>query len=167
MSQPVQPAPLNAAAEPDTSPIRPYSLRRIRTGLAVTLFGFFIFLTGSRPNILGMDRSPVMGFIQIAVLEVGLAMICLGGYISLMALWKNRQRSITADFGLRFVSTGYVICFFTGMADILGLGSHPLPGIPYFGEWQAFGTLLGEAIIALGFLMLLPYPVHKHSTDHP
>ncbi|HWQ47156.1 MAG TPA: hypothetical protein VN376_09825 [Longilinea sp.] len=166
MSQPEQGAASTAGAQVDTNPIRPYSLRRIRTGLGVTLFGLFIFLTGARPNILGMDRSPIMGFIQIAVIEVGMAMICLGGYVSLMALWKNRQRSITADFGLRFVATGYVICFFTGMADILGLGSHPLPGIPYFGVWQAFGTLLGEAIIALGFLMLLPYPVHKHSTDH-
>ena len=53
-----------------------------------------------------------------------------------------------ADFGLRLVSTGYVIAIFSGMADIAGMGSQPLPGVPYFGPWQATGVLIGEIVIA-------------------
>ncbi len=105
----------------------------------------------------GLDRSPVIGFVQIAVFLVGLAFICIGGYISLMALWKNRQPSIAADIGQRLVATGYVIAVFTGMADVFGVGSHPLPGIPYFGPWQARGVEIGQAVIAIGFLLLIPY----------
>jgi len=35
-----------------------------------------------------------------------------------------------------------------------------LPDVPYFGPWQAGGVLIGESIIAIGFLMLIPYQFH-------
>jgi hypothetical protein len=138
-------------------PGRLYSRRRVRFGLITTLIGFAFFLIGTKPALFLLDRSEVIGFVQIAVFLVGLALICLGGYISLMGLWKNRRLSLAADFGTRFVATGYVIAVFAGMADVFGFGSHPLPGVPFFGELQTFGVLVGEAIIAIGFLMLIPY----------
>lgn len=146
----------------ETRPIKPFfSIWRVRIGLGLTLFGFVIFLIGARPSLFGMDRSPVIGFVQIAVFLVGLAFICIGGYISLLTLWQDRQRSIPADIGLRLVATGYVIAVFAGMADVFGAGSHPLPGVPYFGPWQARGVELGQALIAFGFLMLIPFVGRK------
>ena len=136
---------------------RPLSRLRVRTGLFATLLGFFIFIVGAKPDWFGWDFSPVVGFVQIAVFLVGLAIICLGGYIGLLALWGRDQRTIAADIGLRLVSTGYVICVFAGMADVFGMGAHPLPNVPYFGPVQATGVVLGEIVIAIGFLMLIPY----------
>ena len=136
---------------------KPLSRMRIRTGLFITLAGFFIFIVGAKPDWLGWDRSPVVGFVQIAVFLVGLAIICIGGYIGLLALWGGEQRSIAADIGLRLVSTGYVISVFAGMADVFGMGTHPLPGVPYFGPVQATGVVLGEIIIGVGFILLIPY----------
>ena len=78
---------------------KPLSRARVRTGLFITLLGFFIFIVGAKPDWLGWDRSPVVGFVQIAVFLVGLAIICLGGYIGLLALWGGGQRSIAADIG--------------------------------------------------------------------
>jgi hypothetical protein len=75
-------------------------------------------------------------------------------------LWGERQRSIAADFGLRLVSTGYLVAVFSGMADIFGLGSHPLPGIPYFGPWQATGVEIGLIVICIGFFLLIPMDQH-------
>jgi hypothetical protein len=135
----------------------PYSRPRIQFGLVLTFIGFGMFLLGARPGMFGLDRSPVIGFVQIAVFLVGLGLMCIGGYLSLMAFWKDSTRSIAADFGLRFVSTGYVVAVFTGMADVFGFGSHPLPGVPYFGEWQAAGVVIGEMVIAIGFLLMMPY----------
>lgn len=136
---------------------KPLSRTRIRTGLFITLAGFFTFIVGAKPDWLGWDRSPVVGFVQIAVFLVGLAIICLGGYIGLLALWGGGQRSIAADIGLRLVSTGYVISVFAGMADVFGMGTHPLPNVPYFGPVQATGVVLGEIVIGVGFLLLIPY----------
>jgi len=39
-----------------------------------------VFLLGSRPGVFGLDRSPVIGFVQIAVFLIGLAMICIGNW---------------------------------------------------------------------------------------
>jgi hypothetical protein len=119
--------------------------------------GVLIFVIGAKPNWFGWDRSPVVGFIQIAIFLVGLALICIGGYVGLAALWRGEQRSIIADIGLRLIGTGYVIAVFTGMADVFGMGSQPLPDVPYFGPWQAGGVLIGQFVIAIGFLMLIPY----------
>lgn len=131
---------------------------RIRIGLAIVLIGLIIFVLGADPGMFGLDRSPITGLVQIAVFLVGLALICLGGYISLNALWNGKEKTIGADIGLRLVSTGYVIAVASGMADVFGFGTHPFPAIPYFGPSQAIGVMIGEAIIALGFLLLIPRP---------
>lgn len=147
------------SGEENTTPLPcPYSRRRVRLGLSTTLLGFVIFLIGARPGIFGLDRSPVIGFVQIAVYTVGLALISLGGYVSLMAVWKGKSPTIAAEIGLRLVSTGYVVTVFSSMADVFGLGSHLLPNIPYFGPIQATGVVIGEVVIVIGFLLMIPQP---------
>lgn len=131
--------------------------RRVRFGLFLTLLGLFVFLVGARPAWFGWDRSVVVGFIQIAVFLVGLAMISLGGYISLKSFWINGSMTIAADIGMRLVSMGYVIAVFSGMADVFGMGTQTLPQVPFFGNLQSFGVQMGEAVIAIGFLLLIPY----------
>ena len=135
---------------------KPAKNRRMMVGLFISVFGFFVYLLGTSPELFGLDRSPVVGFVQIAVFLVGLGIICLGGYISLTSLWKGKEFTIAADIGLRLVATGYVISLASGMADVFGIGNQPWPEIPIFGEWQARGVLLGEIVIAIGFLLLLP-----------
>ena len=129
----------------------------IKFGLFATLFGFLIFILGAKPEIFGLDRSPVVGFVQIAVFLVGLGIICLGGFIGLVALWGDDERSIAADIGLRLVATGYVLAVFTGMADVFGMGTQPLPDVPFFGPLQATGVEIGQAVIALCFLLTIPF----------
>ena len=74
---------------PETTPLGAIPSRfRIRTGLSITLIGLLVFLVGARPALFDLDRSPVVGFVQISVFLVGLAAICIGGYICLMAFWK-------------------------------------------------------------------------------
>jgi nitrogen fixation-related uncharacterized protein len=125
--------------------------------IAITLIGLFIFSVGAKPDLYGWDRSPVVGFVQIIVFLIGLAIMCLGGYIGLLTLWWGLERTITSDIGSRLVGTGYVISVFAGMADVFGMGSHTFPLTPYFGPWQATGVLIGQGIIALGFMMMIPF----------
>ncbi len=167
MKQPKKKEQLNAGDPIETSPYAPFSHRRIRSGLIVTLLGFALFILGARPDIIGLDRSAVIGFVQIAVFEVGLGLMCLGGYISLMAFWKRQTPSISADFGVRLVATGYVITVISGMADVFGMGSHPLPGIPYFGVWQGIGVMIGQGISSIGFLLLIPWGRNNASLLSP
>ena len=130
---------------------------RIRFSVITVVLGLLIFSIGAKPNWFGLERTPVVGFTQIVVFLVGLALVCLGGFVGLSALWGREQRSIIADIGLRLVGTGYVITVFTGLADVFGMGSQSLPKVPYFGPWQAGGVMTGEIVIAIGFLMVIPY----------
>ena len=134
---------------------------RVRLGLFITIIGFFVFILGAKPEWLGLDRSPVVGFVQITVFIFGLGFLCMGGYISLTSLWKNEERSILADIGARLIGTGYVIAVFAGMADIFGMGTQPLPEVPFFGPWQAVGVQIGQGMIAAGMLMMIPYRSKK------
>jgi len=143
------------------------SYLRIRFSLITVSFGLFVFIVGAKPDWFHWDRSPVVGFVQIAVFLIGLALICIGGYVGLVAMWGKEQRSILADIGLRMVSTGYVIAVFTGMADVFGLGSQPWPSVPYFGPWQAGGVLIGQVVIAIGLLMTIPYPLLMKESHKP
>jgi hypothetical protein len=136
------------------------SYLRIRFSLIAVAIGLFIFATGTKPNWFGWNRAVVVGFVQIAVALVGLGLICIGGYVGLTALWGREQRSILADIGSRLIGTGYVITVFSGLADMFGMGAQTLPDNPYFGPLQATGVLVGQFIIAAGFLMLVPYHLH-------
>lgn len=134
---------------------------QVRIGLAMVVIGYLIFLLGARPSLFNLDRSRVIGFVQISVFLVGLGIIVMGSYLTLNAFWLNSKKTIAADLGSRVISTGYVICVFTAMADIFGLGSHRLPNV-FFGPLQARGMAIGMATIALGFLLLIRY---RHPED--
>jgi Zn-dependent protease with chaperone function len=158
---------LPASTSVETTPLSDDpSSPRIIFSIAITLFGLLIFIIGAKPDWLGWDRSPVVGFVQIAVFLVGLAIICFGGYVGLLTLWWGRERTIVSDIGSRLVATGYVIAVFAGLADIFGMGSQSFPQVPYFGPWQATGVLIGQAIIALGFLLFIPFYSQKNSRKH-
>lgn len=140
------------------------SYLRVRFSLICVSVGLLIFVIGAKPRWFGWDRAPVVGFVQIITLLIGLAFICIGGYVGLSALWGGEQRSIVADIGSRLIGTGYVIAVFAGMADVFGMGAQTLPENPYFGPLQATGLLIGQFLIAIGFLMLIPYRLHLNKT---
>jgi hypothetical protein len=143
-----------------------YPKTRIRIGLGMSVLGYLLFLLGARPSLFGLDRSRVIGFVQISVFLIGLALITLGSYLTLNSLWPEGKKTIAADIGSRLVSTGYVICVFTAMADIFGLGSHRLPDV-FFGPLQARGMVIGMGTIALGFLLLIRYKLPKRDHTSP
>ena len=146
---------------PKSKPKGKRSVNRMHIGLLLALIGLFVFTLGAKPEFYGLDRSPVVGFVQIAVLLTGLGIICLGGYASLSYLWLGRERSLAADIGLRLVATGYVFAVVSGMADVFGMGNHPWPLVPFFGIWQVTGVIIGQAIIAIGFLLMIPSRSNK------
>jgi hypothetical protein len=130
---------------------------RKRLGIVFVVGGFLLFLLGAEPDLFGLDRSPVTGLVQIFVFLIGLAFMCIGGYISIASLWNGQPKSIVADIGLRLVSTGYIVAVGSGMADVFGFGSHPIPHLAIFGIWQEIGVLIGEIVIAVGFALMIPY----------
>jgi hypothetical protein len=142
----------------DSSKPRKIKLR-INIGIGLTIAGFLVFILGADPGIVNLDRSPVVGFVQTATFSAGLAMLCLGGFIGLKSCQRaGHSQSLAQDIGLRLVATGYLIALVSGMADVFGFGTQAYPALPFFGPWQAAGVIVGEIIIAVGFLLYLPFP---------
>ncbi len=120
--------------------------------------GLFIFIFGAKPEWFGLDRSIAVGFVQMGVFSFGLILICFGGTLSLDSLWKNGYRSIVADLGLRLSWTGLIVSLISGLADMIGVGTRPFPEYQiFFGHWQARGIMIGQIIMMIGFLMVIPY----------
>ena len=152
MSDQTSPQPL-----PDSSLQDPPSRTRVRFGLVVIVLGFFILMVGSKPAWFDWDNSPAVGFIQVAIMLVGLGILCLGGYIGILPLWGGRERTIAADIGMRLVATGYVVSVFAGMADLFGMGAQVGLAGPFFGPLQSRGIVIGQLVIAVGFVMMIPF----------
>ena len=132
--------------------------RRLNFSLALCLGGFFIFLLGADPGLFGLDRSSLIGFVQTATFSTGLALLCLGGFISLKICQRADQtQSLAQDIGIRLVATGYLVALISGMADVFGFGTQAFPAPPFFGPTQAVGVVIGEFIIAVGFLLYMPF----------
>jgi hypothetical protein len=117
-----------------------------------------MFLLGAVPQWFGLDQGEAIGFVQVSVFSIGLFLICLGGTTSLNSLWPPHWKSIVADIGTRLAWTGFVIALAAGMADVFGLGTSPITqSSTYFGYWQARGVLVGEIVMVISFLMMIPY----------
>ena len=140
-----------------------YPRVRIKAGLLGTFVGFLVVVLGAKPEFFGMDRSPVIGFIQTATFLIGLGIISFSGYFCLMSFWPKGYTTLTADLGLRLVSTGWLIAVFSGMADVFGFGSHPITGLVFFGRLQQMGVEIGEMVIGIGLVMMIMPP---HSSLH-
>lgn len=148
----------NTPEEPKENVPVLYPQLRIKVGLLATFFGFLLVVLGAKPEFFGMDRSPVIGFMQTATFLVGLGVIGISGYFCLMCFWPKGYTTITADFGIRLLATGWLIAVFSGMADVFGFGSHPVTGLVFFGRLQAMGVEIGEMVMGIGLVMMIMPP---------
>jgi hypothetical protein len=124
----------------------------VRVWMFSVLVGLFLFIIGIHPNIISMDRSPVVGFIQVGVWLFGLALILVGSYAALRILRNKRPLSLRAEIGERLIATGYVVAAAASLADFIGIGSHEIPEL-IFGPIQIVGLIVGivTALIGIGF----------------
>ena len=132
--------------------------RWIQFFFLLDLLGFFLFLLGLRPGLFGLGRSHVIGYIKITIFLLGLGLVVISSYaIEHLEHPSGQLLSIREDIGARLMATGYVLAVCSSAADLIGLGSHPLPGPPYFGVLQSVGLVTGILIILLGVILYYPY----------
>jgi MFS family permease len=146
-----------------------------RAGVAGVVFGFTIFLIGMFPVIINLDLNPGVGILQLITILFGIGVMALGGYIYAYATrHRTTPHRLREQIGLRLMGTGYIVCAVSGLADVLGIGSHNIPsGLPYFGLWQSVGLVSGLLLIVVGVLLYAqryspgPQDKHRSTVDRP
>jgi hypothetical protein len=132
--------------------------------MTVVVIGLLIFMIGVEPDLVGMDRSPVVGFVQVGVWMSGLAILLVGAYATVRVVRNGRPNSLRADIGLRLIATGYVVTGAASMADFIGIGAQSLPDV-FFGPIQVIGLIVGVLLCLLG--VILYWPRVKAPPDQP
>lgn len=131
-------------------------IRWARRWMTLALAGMLLFLIGLEPDLIGMNRSPVVGFVQIGVWLTGLGLLLLGATMSVRVIRNGRSNSLRADIGLRLIATGYVIAAAASLADFISIGAHRMPDI-YFGPVQTLGLVVGIVTSILGVGLYWPF----------
>jgi len=146
-------------------PLSPRQIRWVRRLMTVTLLGLLVFLIGINPDLIGMNRSPAVGFVQVGVWLSGLAVALLGAYGALRVIRNGRPTTLLNDVGLRLAATGYVVAAAASLADFIGIGSHTIRAL-VFGKIQVAGLVVGVLLIVAGLVLYYPRSP-RPATDEP
>lgn len=128
----------------------------VRIWLTLFLVGLFLFMIGIYPDIIGMDISPVVGFVQVGFWLFGLALSLVSAYGTISILRRGRATSLRAEIGERLVATGYIVAAAASLADFIGIGSHKIPEL-IFGPLQVIGLVVGVVTCVLGLVLYWPW----------
>lgn len=124
--------------------------------LSLFLIGNVLTIVSLSAEILGLDLTPGFGMVQMAQLLVGITLLTTAGFLHLYRLRApGTPRSLQADIGIRLAATGLVFAYVSGLADLLGIGTHVEPSFerPYVGPLQLGGLALGIFSIVAGMLL--------------
>lgn len=147
--------------------------------LLLFLIGNVLTILSLAAEILGLDLTPGFGMVQMFQLLVGLTLLTMAGFLHIYTLRaQDAPRSLQADIGIRLAATGLVFAYVSGLADLIGIGTHPHPdyGRPYVGPLQLGGLVLGIISITAGMLLyytsrgtrrqsLLGFLLHRSEED--
>lgn len=133
-------------------------LTRVERILSLVLFviGLALIIISLAVDYLGLDLTPGFGMVQMFQLLVGLTLLIASLYMRIhISRSRKSPRSLQADIGIRLGASGLVFTYVSGLADLVGIGTHVEPSFdrPYVGPIQIGGLLLGILIIIAGLIL--------------
>ncbi|MFN2138820.1 MAG: hypothetical protein ACK2UK_22885 [Candidatus Promineifilaceae bacterium] len=134
------------------------STRHVRTAAISILFflGVLSIILALAADDLGLDITPGFGVIQMVASLFGLTLLTAGAFLIVYGRRpKDAPHSLQADIGTRLSATGLVLCYITGLSDLIGIGTHVDPQFerPFVGPLQLGGILIGVLLIIAGILL--------------
>lgn len=121
--------------------------------LALLLLGVVLIAVAATAERLDLGLTPGFGVLQTFFFLLGITSLTIAAYLYLGSLRSpDTPRSLQADIGLRLSLTGLVLCYVSGFADLIRIGTHVQPDFerPFIGPLQLGGLALGLLILLLG-----------------
>jgi hypothetical protein len=106
-----------------TRKLTPAQVRRARRWMTLVLISLIIFAIGIQPDLIGMNRSPIVGFVQVGVWLAGLSLLLVSATAAVRVIRNGRPNSLRADIGIRLIASGYVVAAVASLADFIGIGA--------------------------------------------
>jgi hypothetical protein len=131
--------------------------RIAQLGVALGALGIILGLMGLFPGVTGITPTPNIGIVQIVALLTGFALLIFGALIYVkFTFYTNQASNLAQQVGTRLALTGLVFAILTGMADVLGFGSHfrtVEQDVYLIGPLQAAGVIGSFLLSSVGVLI--------------
>ncbi|CAG0998374.1 MAG: hypothetical protein IAE83_10065 [Anaerolinea sp.] len=126
-------------------------------GIMIILLGGVITMIGFFPGVIGAESAGGIGVLQTLAILSGFAILIGGAFVFLRSsYYPSSKHTLAQRIAARLSMTGIVFSTASGLADVLGFGSHPpIPPIqrPMLGSTQMVGLFLGFAIASAGVVI--------------
>ncbi|HEX2619012.1 MAG TPA: hypothetical protein VHL11_02665 [Phototrophicaceae bacterium] len=130
--------------------------RLAQLGIALGLLGIILTLMGLFPGVTGVKPTPTIGIVQLAAILTGFALLILGALLYVkVTFYPGIPSNLLQQIGTRLALTGLLFAALSGLADILGFGSHTRAAAAdaFIGPLQAVGVIGSFLVSALGVLL--------------
>ncbi len=130
--------------------------RFAQVGIALGALGGMICFMGLFPGVTGAAPTAGIGLVQVAMVLIGYTLLILGAITYLkFTFFLEVPANLVQQIGTRLALTGILFATLSGMADILGFGTHirDETGDLYFGQLQMIGILASFVLSSVGVLI--------------
>ena len=120
------------------------------------MIGVFLMIGAIVAELYDLGPTPGFGVLQTLVFLLGVTALTLAIYLHLSALRPpDAPSSLQAEIAVRLSATGLVLCYVSGFADLIRIGTHVLPEFdrPFIGPLQLSGLVLGLIVLVAGMIL--------------
>jgi hypothetical protein len=130
--------------------------RVAQLGIALGALGAVLTLMGLFPGVTGVVATPNIGLVQVLAILTGFTLLILGALIyAKFTFYASKPSTLIQQIGVRLALTGLLFAALSGLADILGFGSHDrtVASDIFFGPLQAAGIIGSFVLSSIGVLI--------------
>lgn len=127
-----------------------------QVGIALGALGGMVCFMGLFPGVTGAEPTVGIGLVQVVMVLIGYTLLILGALTYLkFTFFLEAPANLVQNIGTRLALTGILFATLSGMADILGFGTHIRDGAGdlYFGQLQMIGILASFGLSSFGVLV--------------
>jgi hypothetical protein len=124
--------------------------------IGFSLLGLVLIAISVWADLIGLDLTPGFGVFQVLGSLLGITFLTTAAYLFLAQGHQlSKGRTLLADVGIRMGLTGLLACYVSGLADMLGVGTHQGARFerPFFGPLQIAGLVLGLFLVLVGLVL--------------
>ena len=127
-----------------------------QVGIALGALGGMVCFMGLFPGVTGAEPTVGIGLVQVVMVLIGYTLLILGALTYLkFTFFLEAPANLVQNIGTRLALTGILFATLSGMADILGFGTHIRDDVSdlYFGQLQMIGILASFGLSSFGVLV--------------